>query len=153
MQNVAIIFQVEILQHEDMDAGFIAIPDEIANQLGAKHRTKVKAKFEGVEYRGSLARMKSECLLLGVRKEIRNQIGKQFGDIVNVEIELDSEPRIVEIPEDVLNAFTEYPTAKTKFDKLSYTHQKEHINAINEAKKIETRAKRILKMIEFLENK
>lgn len=153
MQNVAIIFQAEILQHEDMDAGFIAVPDEIANQLGAKHRTKVKAKFEGVEYRGSLARMKSECLLLGVRKEIRNQIGKQFGDIVNVEIELDTEPRIVEIPEDVLAVFIELPAVKEKFHKLSYTHQKEHINAINEAKKIETRTKRILKMIEFLENK
>ena len=153
MQNKLLIFEAEILQHEDMDAGFVAIPDDIAALLGAKHRTKVKAKFDGVEYRGSLARMKSECLLLGVRKEIRNQIDKQFGETVEIEIELDTEPRLVEIPEDVLNVFTEYPAAKEKFDKLSYTHQKENINAINEAKKLETRTKRILKMLEYLEGK
>ena len=150
---ITIQFQAEILQHEDMDAGFVAIPDDIAAQLGAKHRTKVKAKFDGVEYRGSLARMKSECLLLGVRKEIRNQIGKQFGEIIEVQIELDTEQRIVEIPDDVLAVFITFPKAKEKFDKLSYTHQKEFINSINEAKKPETRIKRIQKMIEMLDKK
>ena len=53
MNENTITFQAIIMQHEDMDAGFIAIPVDIAAKLGAKYRSKVKAKFDGIEYRGS----------------------------------------------------------------------------------------------------
>ena len=150
MNESTITFQAIIMQHEDMDAGFIAIPVDIAAKLGAKYRSKVKAKFDGIEYRGSLAKMKSNNLLLGVRKNIRTEIAKSFGDTIEVQIALDTEPRIIELPQDVIEIFEAHPQAKARFDKLSYTHQKEHINAINDAKKIETRNKRMIKMIDML---
>jgi len=94
--------------------------------------------------------MGTECHILGIRKEIRAQTGKTFGDAVTVTVEPDTEPRMVEIPEDLLKGLKKDKEAKALFDKLSYTHQKEYVTWITEAKKEETRQARIAKTIEML---
>jgi len=65
-------------------------------------------------------------------------------------VELDTEERVIEIPKDLLKEFRKDKEAKAFFDKLSFTHRREYVNWINEAKKEETRQKRIVKTIEMV---
>jgi uncharacterized protein YdeI (YjbR/CyaY-like superfamily) len=106
--------------------------------------------IEGVPYRGLLVRMGGPNHILIILKGIREQIGKTFGDKVKITVEPDTEPRVIEVPKDLLKAFKKDKEAKTFFDKLSYTHQREYVMWINEAKREETRQNRIVKTIEML---
>jgi Bacteriocin-protection, YdeI or OmpD-Associated/Domain of unknown function (DUF1905) len=135
------------------DAGgggaFVEVPFDVEAAFGSK-RPKVKTLIEGIPYRGILTRMGTECHILGIRKEIREQIGKTFGDEVTVSVEPDTEPRVVEVPAELKKAFRTEKEAKAFFEKLSYTHQREYVTWINEAKRDETRHNRIAKTIEML---
>ena len=128
---------------------FVEVPFDVEAVFGAK-RPRVKAMFEGVPYRGILARMGTEHHLLIILKEIREKIGKTFGDEVRITVELDTEPRVIEIPAELKKAFRAEKEAKASFDKLSYTHRREYVMWINEAKREETRQNRIVKAIEML---
>ena len=88
--------------------------------------------------------------MLIILKGIREQIGKTFGDEIQVSVELDTEERLIEIPKDLLKELKKDKQAKTFFDKLSFSHRKEYVTWINEAKKEETRQRRIVKTIEML---
>ena len=106
--------------------------------------------IEGVPYRGILTRMGTEDHLLIVLKEIREQIGKTFGDEITITVEPDTEPRVIEVPAELKKAFKTEKEAKAFFEKLSYTHQREYVMWINEAKREETRQNRIAKTVEML---
>jgi uncharacterized protein YdeI (YjbR/CyaY-like superfamily) len=121
----------------------------VEKEFGSK-KPKIKALIEGIPYRGTLVRMGSEHHMLIILKGIREQAGKTFGDEVKVTVELDDAPRVVEIPKDLLKELKKDGEAKAFFDKLSYTHQKEYVKWIEEAKKEETRQNRVLKTIEML---
>jgi uncharacterized protein YdeI (YjbR/CyaY-like superfamily) len=108
--------------------------------------------IEGVPYRGILTRMGTEFHMLIILKGIREQIGKTFGDEIQVSVESDTEERVIEIPKDLMKEFKKDKNAKSFFDKLSYTHRREYVMWINEAKKEETRQRRIAKTIEMLKN-
>lgn len=98
-----ITFEAEIKQNGTMNAAFVDFPFSTEELFGKKGQVKIKALLdEKVEYRGSLAKMKSNCHLLGLTQEVRKQLGKTFGDKVTVKLWEDQEERIVEIPEDVL---------------------------------------------------
>src|SRR5689334_352940 len=128
---------------------FVEVPFDVEKAFGSK-KPRVKAAIEGVPYRGLLVRMGGEHHILIVLKGIREQIGKTFGEKVKVVVEADVEPRVIEIPKELLKLFKKEKSAKLFFDKLSYTHQKEYVQWINEAKQDETRQRRILKTIEML---
>lgn len=128
---------------------YITIPFDVEKTFGKK-RVKVRASINGEAYRGTLVRMGTPDHMLPVLKEIRQKIGKSFGDEVEVELEEDFETRQVELPEDVLQALRDNPEQQAFFNRLSYTHQKEYVQWINEAKRDETRRKRIVGMIEML---
>jgi uncharacterized protein YdeI (YjbR/CyaY-like superfamily) len=113
-------------------------------------KPRVRALIEGVPYRGLLTRMGGEHHLLIILKGIREQIGKTFGDEITITVEADTEPRVLEIPDDLTKALESDQEARAFFDKLSYTHQKEYVTWINEAKKEETRKNRLTKTIEML---
>ena len=85
---------------------------------------------------------------MGVKKEIRQAIGKSAGDTVKVVMEIDTEPRIVAVPEDFQQAMDNNPTVKEIFDKFSYTHKKEYVEWIEGAKRQVTRENRIIKAVE-----
>jgi hypothetical protein len=131
---------------------FVRIPFDVEQAFGMK-RVPVIATIDGEPYRGTLVRMGEPCHILIVLKEIRKKIGKDFGDEVDVILEQDKEPRRVEIPEDFQRALEEDLQAKIAFDKLSYTHQKEYVNAIVESKRVETRISRIARSIQELKKK
>lgn len=146
-----IAFEGTIQQHGDMNATFIEFPFSTEELFGKKGQVKIKVLFdEKVEYKGSLAKMKSNFHLLGLTQEVRKQLGKTFGDSVSVKLWEDKEERIVEIPEDVLVIFNQNKDAFELYQKMSYTHRKEYMRWITEAKKPETRENRKVKMIEMI---
>lgn len=138
-----------VIQNAGGGGAFVEVPFDVEAAFGSK-RPKVKAWIEGVPYRGILTRMRTACHILGIRKEIRDQVGKTFGDEVTIRVEPDVEPRLVEIPPDLQKELTKDQEAKAFFGKLSYTHQKEYVTWITEAKKEETRQNRIAKTIAML---
>lgn len=138
-----------VIQNAGGGGAFVEVPFDVEKAFGAK-KPKVKADIEGVPYRGVLTRMGTEFHMLIILKSIREQIGKTFGDEIKVTVELDTEPRVLEIPKDFMKELKKDKDAKAFFDKLSYTHQREYVMWIEEAKKDETRARRILRSIEML---
>ena len=140
------------IQNAGGGGAFVEVPFDVEKEFGSK-RPKVKALIEGIPYRSTLMRMGTESHILGILKEIREQIGKTFGDEVTVTVELDDEPRVIEAPKDLMKKLKKDKEAKAFFDKLSYTHQKEYVRWITEAKKEETRQNRIVKAIEMLKQR
>ena len=145
-----IAFTAVIEQHQNMDAAFVTVPFNVAEVFGTKGQVKVKATFDDFAYRGSLAPMGNGAHVLGIRKDIRKAIGKTFGDLVEVMLEPDLEPRKVTIPPDLEAQFNMNPAARKTFTKLSFTHQREYVQDIEAAKKPETRQRRIIKRFESL---
>ena len=138
-----------IIQNAGGGGAYVEVPFDVEKAFGSK-RPKVKATIDGIPYRGTLVRMGTECHLLLILKSIRVQTGKTFGDEVHLTVEADTSPRIVELPEGLKRAFQSEKEAKAFFEKLSYTHQKEYVTWINDAKKEETRQARVIKTIEML---
>jgi len=139
------------IQNAGGGGAYVEVPFDVEEAFGSK-RPRVKALIEGLPYRSTLMRMGSEHHILGVLKEIRAQIGKTFGDEVTVTIEPDTEPRQIEVPKDLMKELKKDKDAKAFFDKLSFTHQKEYVRWVEEAKKEETRQSRIIKTMEMLKN-
>jgi len=146
------------IQNAGGGGAFVDIPFDVEKAFGSK-KPKVKAMIEGVPYRGMLVRtpalapgasVGSECHMLIILKGIREQIGKTFGDEIKVTVEADTEPRIIDVPKDLLKELKKDKDAKTFFDKLAYTHQKEYVMWIEEARRDETRQTRIVKTMEML---
>ena len=79
-------FTAVIKKVPDIDGAYIEFPYDVREEFG-KGRVKVRATFDGVEYDGSLVKMKTPCHIIGLRKDIRSQIGKQPGDMVQVTIQ------------------------------------------------------------------
>jgi hypothetical protein len=128
---------------------FVEVPFDVEKAFGAK-KPRVRALIEGVPYRGLLTRMGGPNHILIILKGIREQIGKTFGDEIKVSVEEDVEERVITVPADLKQAFKSEKEAKAAFEKLSYTHQREYVMWIEEAKKEETRQRRIAKTIEML---
>ena len=138
-----------VIQNAGGGGAFVEVPFDVEAEFGSK-KPKVKATIEGISYRGTLVRMGTECHLLLILKSIREQVGKTFGDEVKITVEPDTEPRIIEIPAELKKLFRAEKEAKAIFEKLSYTHQREYVTWINEAKREETRQNRLVKTIEML---
>ena len=151
MRTDYITFEAQIKQNGTMNAAFVDFPFSTEELFGKKGQVKIKVLFDGkVEYRGSLAKMKSNFHMLGLTQEVRKQLGKYFGDEVSVKLWEDQEERMVEIPEDVLEIFNQNNSAFELYQKMSYTHRKEYMRWITDAKKPETRENRKIKMIEMI---
>lgn len=136
---------------EDAGGGgaYVTIPFDVEKTFGKK-RVKIKATIEGEPYRGTLVRMGSPNHMLLVLKEIREKIGKSFGDEVVIELEEDLEPRQVDVPSDLKQALQANPKAQSIFSRLSYTHQREYVRWVTEAKRDHTRMDRVQRTIELL---
>jgi hypothetical protein len=141
-------FKSIIKQHESLNAAYVEPPFDVKEVFGSK-RVKVKATFDGVEYRGSVVNM-GGCYMIGLTQEIRKKIGKDFGDEIFVTLEKDVEERIVEIPEDFETAMSLNQNALSTFKSLSFTAQKEYVTWITSAKREATRSERITKAVTLL---
>jgi len=115
---------------------------------GAK-RFPVVATVNGYNWRTTVSRMRGE-FLLGLNRAVRQEAGVEAGDTVEVELELDTAPREVEVPEALANALAEDSGASAAFERLTYTHRKEYARWIDEAKRDETRQRRVTQALERL---
>jgi uncharacterized protein YdeI (YjbR/CyaY-like superfamily) len=111
---------------------------------------KVQAVIAGQPYRGSLMPMGDGTYCLGVLKSIQEAAGVKQGDTITVEIELDTAPRVVEMPADLANAVSGDKKALAAWEKLSYTNKKEIARSLEESKKPETRERRLAAALERL---
>jgi len=125
----------------------IIFPYNVKDEFGTGGQVKIQAKFDGEPYRGSLAPMGDGIYIVGVKKEIREKINKNVGDMIEVEIFEDTEPRIVDVPKDFEKALKKGKGTWEIFEKFAYTHKKEYVRWINEAKKEKTRLRRIDKAV------
>jgi hypothetical protein len=115
---------------------------------GAK-RFPVAATLNGYTWRTSVVRMGGE-FLLGLSRQVREAAGVQAGDTAQLRLELDTKPREVDVPEALATALAKDANARAAYEKLSYTHRKEYARWIAEAKRDETRERRVAKAIEQL---
>ncbi len=145
-----ISFDVTLVAPEDYpNSAALTCPFDVQEVFGTKARVPVKITVDGHLFRSSLAPMDG-CHMMVFNLEMRNKTGYKDGDTIHVLMERDTEPRTVEIPDDVAVALKTNPAACDKLMAYSYSHKKEVIDWINDAKKPETRAKRILKLLERL---
>jgi hypothetical protein len=128
----------------------IEVPAEIVAALDAGKRPPVIVNVNGYEYRSTVAPMGGKYLL-PFSAERREESGVQGGDPIDVELTIDTAPRTVEVPEDLQSAIDSSPNAAAAWEKLSYTHRKEHVRSVREAKKAETRKRRIAAVVAKLE--
>ena len=142
-------FTGTLIKVPDMDATYVMIPFDVKKAFGRKSHVKVKAWIDGFLYRGSIADM-GEGNSLIVTKEIRRMLGKYPGDQVHIVIEEDKDERAIEIPADLKDAFRKNPEAVKFFITLSHSNRKEYVKWITDAKRQETRVKRLTMIIELL---
>lgn len=137
------------LELVDRGGAVVTIPPEVYDELGGSGRIPVNATFDGIAYRGSIVRMGGRPIL-GVLKAIREQLGVGAGDTIFVAVERDDQERTIEVPDDLRAALDQHGDAKRRFADLSYSHRREYVEWIEEAKRTDTRDRRVAKTIERL---
>jgi hypothetical protein len=137
------------IQVGDGGGAYVFFPYDTGEVFGTNGNVPINATFDGVPYAGSLMKCGNPSHMLGMLKAIREKIGKGPGDTVEVVVWKDEALRTVEVPaqfENLLQREWLLPV----FEKLSYTHRKEYCRWITEAKKEETRLRRLTKAVEML---
>jgi Bacteriocin-protection, YdeI or OmpD-Associated/Domain of unknown function (DUF1905) len=131
-------------------AAAVVLDDEQVAEVGeGAKRFPVLATVNGYAWRTSVARMRGENLL-GLNRAVREAAGVEAGDTVEVQIELDTVPREVEVPEVLASALAADPEASAVFEALAFTHRKEYARWIAEAKREDTRDRRVAQALEML---
>ena len=131
-----------ILELHGKTATGIEVPAEVIASLGASKKPAVVVTLNGFVYRTTVGVMGGRSLL-PVNAEIRKGAGVSAGDEVDVEVELDTEPRAVEVPADLAAALGAEPALSEAFEKLSYSNQRQHVLAVEGAKTEATRQRRV----------
>ncbi|GAA4729578.1 hypothetical protein GCM10025782_30700 [Pedococcus ginsenosidimutans] len=144
-------FTAELQRTGGTTTGF-EVPPEVVEALGGGKRPRVTVTVNGVSYRSSVAPMGGSSWV-GVSAENRALTGAEGGQTYEVELELDTAPRVVEVPPELAEALAADPVAARAWEALSYSHQRQHALAVEGAKAAETRARRVAKTLEALRAK
>jgi antitoxin component of MazEF toxin-antitoxin module len=137
-------FRTSILQ--DGNNTGIRVPDEIIAELGAGKRPAVRVTLNGFTYRNTVAVM-GGAYMISVSKEIREKASVKGGDELEIDLQLDTEPREVAVPADLAAALEADPAAKAFFDRLSYSRKQWHQLQVEGTKNPETRQRRVEKSV------
>jgi Bacteriocin-protection, YdeI or OmpD-Associated/Domain of unknown function (DUF1905) len=130
----------------------LEVPQEVVAALGGGKRPAVTITINGHSWKSRVAIMRGRYLL-GLSNANRQAAGVVTGEEVEVEVELDAEPRVVVEPADFARALDADPVARTAYDRLSYSRKREHVLAIESAKKPETRMRRIEEALAMLRDR
>ncbi|HEY3194781.1 MAG TPA: YdeI/OmpD-associated family protein [Candidatus Dormibacteraeota bacterium] len=141
-------FRTKILQAGKTATG-IEVPSNVMEGLGAGKKPPVRVTIKGYTYRSTVATVNGKPMV-GVSEEVRKNAGVTGGDTVDVDMELDTAPREVEVPADLATALARDAKANRFFEGLSYSNKRRFTIPISEAKSAETRQRRIKKTIETL---
>ena len=136
-----------LLEAHDTSAA-IELPLDIPGLFGEK-RPPVRGTINGTPFQSRIA-VYGGRFYLGINRTLRDAAGVEPGDRVVVELERDDEPRTVTLPGDLAEALDEDPELRAYFNGLSHTHRKEYVSWITEAKRAETRQRRITKALTML---
>ena len=120
----------------------VLVPPEVGAALGGNKQMRVFGTVNGVEYRSSTMPYRG-AFYMGVHKATREAAGVAIGDEVDVTVTRDDSPRVLEIPPDLETALAAEPDLRARFDRLSFSHRREYADSVAEAKRPETRARRI----------
>ncbi len=135
-----------IVQRGGKNATGLQVPDEVVAALGTSRSPKVKATLNGYTWRGTVQVMDG-VFMLSLSAIHREAAGVHADEQVEVTIELDEEPRTVEVPEDLRVALGDKAGASAAFDALAYSRRKEFVRQVNDAKAQETRTRRIAAIV------
>jgi hypothetical protein len=138
-------FKVVLEKAPDSEACGITIPFDVKEAWGAL-RVPVRGTINGFPFRSTVVRM-AGCFLMAVNQGLRAGANAKAGDVIDVVMEPDEEPRAVTPPDDVARAIGKSKAARAGWEAASYTRRKELILAVEDAKKPETRARRIQKAV------
>jgi hypothetical protein len=127
----------------------LEVPAELMEALGGGKRPRVTITINGRSWTSRVAIMRGRNLI-GLSNANRRAAGVVTGDRVEVELELDIEPRVVVEPTDFATALDAEPLARSAFDRLTDSQKSQHLRLIDNAKKPDTRAQRIEKMLATL---
>jgi hypothetical protein len=125
------------------------VPPEVVDALGAGKRPAVTVAVGGHTYRSTVAVMGGRYML-PLSAENRTAAGLSAGDAADVELELDTAPRVIEVPVDLAAALAAEPAARAAFDALNYSNQRRHTLSVEGAKTDATRTRRVAKVVETL---
>lgn len=142
-------FQARLRADPTGTGTWVLVPRDVERALGLKGRPKVQTVIAGIPYRGSLMPI-PDGFALGVLKAIQQAAGVQRGDTITVEVEIDTGPRVIEPPSDLARALARNKGAAAAWAKLSYTNKREIAMGLEEAKKPETRERRLAAALERL---
>lgn len=137
------------IQGTGKTAAGIQVPDDVVEGLGAGRKPPVVVTIAGHTYRSSIAVM-GGVYMVGVTNEFRKTSGVAAGDDVDVDIEVDTEPREVAVPPDLAAALADDAEARSFFDGLSYSNKRRIVEPITDAKTPETRQRRLDKSVAAL---
>ena len=138
------------IQLEGRTATGFSVPPEVVDALGqGKKRPAVTVTINGYTYRSTIAAY-GDVFMLPLAAEHREAAGVAAGDDVEVDLELDTAPREVEVPADLAASLADEPEARAFFDGLSYSNKSWHVLQINGAKSDDTRQRRIEKSVAAL---
>ena len=141
-------FRTTILQEGKTAMGFV-VPAEVVEALGAGKRPPVRVTINGYTYRNTVAVLGGKYMI-GVSSDHRGPAGVVGGEAVEVDLELDTAPRVIDVPTDLAAALGANPAARATFEKLSYSNRSWHVLQVTGTKNPDTRARRIEKSVATL---
>ena len=124
----------------------VEIPTDVVKALGSGPRPLIAVTINGHTWRSRVALMRGQCLV-GISAANRAASGIAEGEVVEVDLELDTEPRVVPEPADLARGLDDDPEARAAFDRLPYGLRRRHVAAIEEAKATEVRQRRIARLV------
>jgi hypothetical protein len=130
----------------------LEVPQQVVAALGGGQRPRVTITINGHSWPSRVAIMRGRYLL-GLSNANRQAAGVVTGEEVEVEVEFDAEPPVVVEPADFARALDADPAARAAYDRLAYSHRREHVRAIESAVKPETRARRIEQALAMLRDR
>jgi hypothetical protein len=142
----AIAFDANIVPPPRGQGALVVLPDDSATIFGTRARVPVRATFNGVPYRGSAVPLGDGRFGLGMTKAVRAAAGLKMGDTVHVVVERDDDARTVDVPDDLGGALRA-AGLEDRFAELAFSHRREYVNWITNAKRDTTRAQRVVKTI------
>jgi Bacteriocin-protection, YdeI or OmpD-Associated/Domain of unknown function (DUF1905) len=142
-------FKVKVLAHTGSDAAILKPPFDVAAVFQRKGRVPVKGTINGFPFRSSLMNMGDGHMMV-INAQMRVGAKCKAGDTVAFLMELDEDKRTVAVPAYLKKIIADDPKAEENWSRLSFTHQKEYVREIEDAKRPETREKRIAAMMSAL---
>ncbi|HEY2706208.1 MAG TPA: YdeI/OmpD-associated family protein [Candidatus Dormibacteraeota bacterium] len=129
---------------------FVNLPPAALAGLGGGTRLRVRGTLNGVAFRSSTMPVGGGAACLGVHRATREAAGAGLGDTVMVEIEVDEAPREVEVPPPLARALAAEPALQAAYDRLAPSRRRELAGSVAEARRDETRDRRVARIVEQL---